>query len=41
VLDERSYDEIAAELRCSKSVVRQRVSRGIRAMRDQIKEAER
>lgn len=41
VLDERSYDEIATTLQCSPSVVRQRVSRGIRAMRDQIKEAER
>jgi RNA polymerase sigma factor (sigma-70 family) len=33
VLDGRDYDEIAAELRCSPSVVRQRVSRGLAAMR--------
>ena len=40
VVDERSYEEIAAELGCSQSVVRQRVSRGVRAMREQITEAE-
>jgi RNA polymerase sigma-70 factor, ECF subfamily len=40
VLDERSYEEIAAELRCSPSVVRQRVSRGMRAIRSRLKEAE-
>lgn len=41
VLDERPYDEIAAELRCSESVVRQRVSRGVRTIRQRIlKEAE-
>ncbi len=33
VIGERRYDEIASELGCSESVVRQRVSRGIRAMR--------
>jgi RNA polymerase sigma factor (sigma-70 family) len=33
VVDERSYEDIAAELRCSESVVRQRVSRGMRSMR--------
>lgn len=33
VIGERAYHEIAAELGCSESVVRQRVSRGIRAMR--------
>jgi RNA polymerase sigma factor (sigma-70 family) len=33
VLDEREYEEIAAELRCSPGVVRQRVSRGMRALR--------
>jgi RNA polymerase sigma-70 factor (ECF subfamily) len=33
VLDERPYAEIAAELRCSPLVVRQRVSRGLRRMR--------
>lgn len=40
VLDERPYDEIAAEMRCSESVVRQRVSRGMRAIRARIEEAE-
>ena len=29
VLDERSYEEIARELRCSESLARQRVSRGL------------
>jgi RNA polymerase sigma factor (sigma-70 family) len=33
ILEERSYTEIARDLRCSPGVVRQRVSRGIRAMR--------
>jgi RNA polymerase sigma-70 factor (ECF subfamily) len=33
VIDERDYDEIAASLRCSRSVVRQRVSRGLARMR--------
>lgn len=33
IVDERAYSEIAAELRCSPSVVRKRVSRGLRAMR--------
>jgi RNA polymerase sigma factor (sigma-70 family) len=33
VVDDRSYPEIAAELRCSQSVVRKRVSRGVQAMR--------
>lgn len=33
VLDERPYPLIARELRCSESVVRQRVSRGLRALR--------
>jgi RNA polymerase sigma-70 factor (ECF subfamily) len=32
-LDDRSYPEIAAELRCSESVVRKRVSRGLSALR--------
>jgi RNA polymerase sigma factor (sigma-70 family) len=36
VLEERSYEEIAAELRCSESVVRQRVSRGLRNLRSQL-----
>ena len=40
VLDERPYEEIAAELECSSSVVRQRVSRGVRTIRAKLKEAE-
>jgi RNA polymerase sigma-70 factor (ECF subfamily) len=38
IIDERSYEEIAAELACSTSVVRQRVSRGLRAMRSELEE---
>jgi RNA polymerase sigma factor (sigma-70 family) len=38
IIDERSYEEIAAELQCSKSVVRQRVSRGLRALRSDMEE---
>jgi RNA polymerase sigma factor (sigma-70 family) len=34
VLDERSYQAIAAELRCSQAVVRQRVHRGLRRLRE-------
>ena len=41
VVDERTYEEIAAELRCSESVVRKRVSRGVQTLRDQIREADR
>jgi RNA polymerase sigma-70 factor (ECF subfamily) len=33
VLDEQPYDRIAARLRCSESVVRQRVSRGLATLR--------
>lgn len=33
ILDERSYGDIAHELRCSQAVVRQRVSRGLRTLR--------
>lgn len=36
VVEERPYQEIAAELKCSESVVRQRVSRGVRAIREQL-----
>ncbi|HET6547746.1 MAG TPA: RNA polymerase sigma factor [Solirubrobacter sp.] len=36
VIDERSYQEIAMELRCSPLVVRQRVSRGLRRMRERL-----
>jgi RNA polymerase sigma-70 factor (ECF subfamily) len=38
-LDGQEYSEIAAELRCSESVVRKRVSRGLKTLRDQLKEA--
>jgi RNA polymerase sigma factor (sigma-70 family) len=34
IVDERSYAEIAAELRTSQSVVRQRVSRGLATLRN-------
>jgi RNA polymerase sigma factor (sigma-70 family) len=33
VLDERDYEDIARELRCSEAVVRQRVSRATRSLR--------
>ncbi len=33
VVDERPYEQLAAELRCSEAVVRQRVSRGLRRLR--------
>ena len=36
VLDDRSYEEIAGELRCSSAVVRKRVSRGLARLRDQL-----
>lgn len=36
VVEERSYAEIAFELRCSESVVRQRVSRGLARARAQL-----
>jgi RNA polymerase sigma factor (sigma-70 family) len=38
VIEERSYDEIARELACSAAVVRQRVSRGLRAIRTELEE---
>jgi RNA polymerase sigma-70 factor (ECF subfamily) len=39
-VEERGYAEIAAELRCSESVVRKRVSRGLAAMRAQLRNGE-
>jgi RNA polymerase sigma factor (sigma-70 family) len=36
VVDGRSYDQIATDMRCSPSVVRKRVSRGVRAMRAEM-----
>jgi RNA polymerase sigma factor (sigma-70 family) len=38
VVDDRDYDEIATELKCSAQVVRQRVSRGLRTLRTQLEE---
>jgi RNA polymerase sigma factor (sigma-70 family) len=38
VVQERPYAEIADEMRCSELLVRQRVSRGLRAVRAQIEE---
>lgn len=38
VLRELDYPELAASLSCSQSVVRQRVSRGLRALRARLKE---
>lgn len=36
VLQERDYAEIAGELQCSEALVRQRVSRGLRALRTRL-----
>ena len=38
VVDERGYEDLATSLSCSPSVVRQRVSRGLRSLRDRLKE---
>lgn len=38
VIEERSYEEIAEQLRCSESLVRQRVSRGLRTLRSELEE---
>jgi RNA polymerase sigma factor (sigma-70 family) len=38
VIDERAYADLATQLQCSQSVVRQRVSRGLRTLRAQLKE---
>jgi RNA polymerase sigma factor (sigma-70 family) len=38
IVEERSYEEIAAELCCSELAVRQRVSRGLRTLRSQTEE---
>jgi RNA polymerase sigma-70 factor (ECF subfamily) len=38
VIQERPYADIAKEMRCSELLVRQRVSRGLRALRTRIKE---
>ena len=39
VVDERAYSEIATQMSCSEMVVRQRVSRGLRALRARFKES--
>lgn len=36
VIEERDYEELAAALSCSESVVRQRVSRGLRSLRARL-----
>jgi RNA polymerase sigma factor (sigma-70 family) len=36
VIDERSYEDIATEMDCSASVIRQRVSRGLRTLRSEM-----
>ena len=38
IVEERTYASIAAELRCSELVVRQRVSRGLARLRKELKE---
>jgi RNA polymerase sigma factor (sigma-70 family) len=39
-LEDRGYAEIAAELRCSESVIRKRVSRGLAALQTQLRKGE-
>jgi RNA polymerase sigma factor (sigma-70 family) len=39
-VEERDYAEIAAELRCSESVIRKRVSRGLAALQVQLRNGE-
>ncbi len=39
VLEQRGYADLAAELACSPSVVRQRVSRGLRSLRERMENA--
>src|SRR6187200_1403269 len=39
-VEERGYTEIATELRCSESVIRKRVSRGLAVMRAQLRHGE-
>jgi RNA polymerase sigma-70 factor, ECF subfamily len=38
IVEERPYDEIAGRLQCSNSLVRQRVSRGLRTLRSDLEE---
>jgi RNA polymerase sigma-70 factor (ECF subfamily) len=39
VLDEKPYETVAAELRCSEAVARQSVHRGLRRLRERLKES--
>jgi RNA polymerase sigma factor (sigma-70 family) len=39
VVDERDYAEIAADLACSEMVVRKRVSRGLRVLRERLEKS--
>jgi RNA polymerase sigma factor (sigma-70 family) len=41
VVEDREYDDIARQMKCSELVARQRVSRGLSWLRDQLKEGER
>lgn len=41
ILEDRTYEEIAGELRCSPAVVRKRVSRGLARLRAQLGEEKR
>jgi RNA polymerase sigma factor (sigma-70 family) len=38
IVEERGYAEIASELQCSEMVIRQRVSRGLSRLKEQLKE---
>jgi RNA polymerase sigma factor (sigma-70 family) len=38
IVEDRSYEELAAELRCSQAVVRKRVSRGLNSLRAQMED---
>ena len=38
VVEERTYESIAAEMRCSELVIRKRVSRGLARLRNELKE---
>jgi RNA polymerase sigma-70 factor (ECF subfamily) len=38
IVDDRSYEELAGELRCSESVVRKRVSRGLNTLRARMED---
>lgn len=38
IVHERSYEQISEELSCSQAVVRQRVSRGLKTLREQVKQ---